>query len=419
MSDSDTVSIRSALFRDPRYWDLKPSQRAALPILIDLMQEYGQDGVLDLSRKAVCKAIGLRPGLYAELLGRMDGWRWGCETDEGRLVLCGVLVPAGHSGPWMDRDQDLQKMVAEAVAAALATAIPVALETAVPAIVKMHAAETKAQQRLANKQQGAPSDVQDKPASEAANVQDNEAENEGDVLDTEPLSRTRGESVESISIDSNKSYSSNDSIDSNRSIEEEQSAATLPPELVPADVAQRIVEKSPNPDKTGRIEMPRAQALLEKYGAERCLQVLLMIPVHKPGKPGAFIEAALLNKAGKYPASAEIVADAKRRLSPSVPKLAPQQTPPPAPKAPPSEEERAKARIWSFTQTMTPEEAQQIDAEAVQRMPEQFRGVYIRAIAEGRTPGSFARAEFDIAQSAVLREWALRGSDGPNASQGG
>jgi hypothetical protein len=419
---SGTVTIHLDLFQDPHYWDLTPTQRAALPLLVGLMEQFGEDGVLDLSRKAIWRHVNLGPKSYGDLLEKMDKWGWGCETEQGRLVLCGTLAPAASVGALaMVGGTDIQHIIAKAVAAAIAAAMPAAIAAAIPAAIRQHQAETKQQQR-ANKQQGAGENVQDKPTSEGANVQDNEAEKGGDVLDNADPSRTHAESIDSIrvDIDSIKSYSSNDSIDSNRSIEERpEPVATIPPELVSADVAQMIVERSPNPDGTGRIEMPRAQALLEKYKAERCLQVLLLIPSFKPGKPGAFIEAALLNKQGKYPVPAEIVAEAKRRLSPSVPKQPRRSVSPPAPSAEVSGQDNVVARVWSFQQTMTPDEGRQIDEEAINRMGQKQQMEFRRLRSSGENPGNFLKAAFELARTAVLREWALRGSDGPNTPQGG
>lgn len=413
---SGTVTIQLDLFQDPHYWDLTPTQRASLPLLVGLMEQFGEDGVLDLNRKAIWRHINLGPKTYGDLLSKMDRWGWGCETEQGRLVLCGPLAPGallnGSGG-------DLQKMIAEAVAAALAAALPIALGTAVPAIIKANAAATKAEQRLANKLPIGGETVQDKHAAEGANVQDKEAENTADVQDNSDPSHTRVESIDSIrvDIDSNKSYSSISNRIDIDSIEGEP-AATLAPEMCEADVVQMLVMKSADAKGSGAMSQKRAEGLVKDPGIEHCLCALLSLASlpKRPDAPGGYLNSKITGKEKDTPFPSEIVEKAKKLLRPSVPRRPPHPEPP-KPDLP--EQDRIAARVWSFQQTMTPEEGREIDAEAVDRMIEPYRSDYRTAMADKLRPAAAAHGQFKAKRLEVVQELALRGSDGPNASQGG
>lgn len=398
MPESDTVHIQAALLDDPRFWALPPSLGRALPVLVKLMQQHGQDGILKWTRQEICRAINLGPKRYDALLSFLDRHRWACETEEGWLVLCGPLVPA--TAQPIPAGQDLQQVVTAAVAAA------------VPAIIRQYEAERRQGSR---KGKGASeADETEMSGTEAQNVPDKQPENAANVPDMEALSRA-GAPVDSTSIDSSKSNSSI-SNDSTRSIDGHTAEPLGPPKMLPADVIQALVDKSPDKSGQGQIKRSRAEALVSTHGEERCLQALLMLaslPI-KPDRPGGYLNA-VITKPAEHEVPAAIVKEAARLLSPTVRKQAPA-----APTAAEDEADKIEVRVWAFQQGMTEEQRLRIDQETVGRMSEPHRSAYRTAIADKVTPPYAARTEFQAVRREVVQEWALRqGSDGPRTSQGG
>jgi hypothetical protein len=379
--------IPSAVFDDPRYDSLTPTQSRALPRIMALVQKYGKDGVLaHFRREHICRKVGLRSDLYERLLVDMAENGWGGRNAEGWLFLCGPLlhVPA-------------PVMSAPEIAALVADLMAAAMPAAVAAGIKAYWAEKKRISRSGGKAEDAEAEEGEMSETFAQNVRDNQTETDPNVSDNP--SRTRA-------FDSNR-FESNDSIDnilSSIRIDSKEpapptqnDAAPTPPhpkltlqgEMLPADVIQAIIALG---------ILPRnAAALFEKHGMELCVLRLNCLPYSKnPNKAQAF-QASLKNPDWEIPKE---VAQMNLSLLTGVQGGAPKSAHSPAKTAKPPENSPIQEARESLTET----ERHELQMDAVNRLQPETRKRYNRHIEEATPFGPIVRSAIEAAENEILAE---------------